>query len=65
MKDDEAGELPKAFVVAKPGEKVNEDEVKDFVKGKVTKYKRLEGGVVFLEYINKNPGGKNLRKKNK
>ena len=31
--DDRAGELPRAYVVLKPGAKVTQDAVKDFVKG--------------------------------
>lgn len=49
-------------MVIKPGEKVSENEVKDFVKAKVTKYKHLEGGVVFLDTIPKSAAGKILRK---
>ena len=31
--DERAGELPRAYVVLKPGSNATEDDVKDFVKG--------------------------------
>lgn len=37
------GEVPKAFIVAKNGKKPTEDDIKNFVKGKVSDYKQLEG----------------------
>lgn len=50
-------EAPRAYVVVKEGDKgkVNEAEVKDWLAKRVTKYKRLEGGVVFVDVIPKNP----------
>ena len=33
LPDERAGELPRAYVVPKPGEKVTEDDVKEFVNG--------------------------------
>lgn len=56
------GEVPRAFVVAKDRETVSENELKDFVAQKVAKYKRLEGGVTFLDAIPKNASGKILRR---
>ncbi|XP_012538740.2 4-coumarate--CoA ligase 1 [Monomorium pharaonis] len=57
------GEVPKAFVVVSKGKKPTEDEIKNFVKGKVSDYKQLEGGVTFVDSIPKNPSGKILRSK--
>ncbi|XP_071092742.1 uncharacterized protein [Haliotis cracherodii] len=59
--DVEAGELPKAFVVRKPGSRTTEQELQDFVKNKVSGTKRLRGGVTFLEEIPKSASGKILR----
>lgn len=56
-----AGEIPKAFVVLKPNEKLTEKQVYDVVAEKLVKYKRLEGGVVFLESIPRNAAGKIMR----
>jgi len=39
--DPVAGEIPKAFVVLKEGKKANEEEIIDFVKGRVAAYKRI------------------------
>lgn len=60
--DQEAGELPMAFVVKKPGTKVTEKEIIDFVAENVSKPKQLHGGVQFIDEIPKNPSGKILRR---
>ncbi|KAJ9590144.1 hypothetical protein L9F63_016729, partial [Diploptera punctata] len=54
------GEAPCAFIVSRS--KLTEDEVKNFVKGKVAEYKELSGGVQFIQEIPKNPAGKILRR---
>lgn len=56
-----AGELPRAYVVSK-NPSLTEKEVKDYVAEKVSEYKRLEGGVEFLQVIPKNATGKIMRK---
>lgn len=56
-----AGELPKAFVVLKPSHKLTEKEVYEAVATKLTKYKHLEGGVVFVDSIPRNVAGKIMR----
>jgi len=55
-------ERPKAYCVKQPGAKVTEQDVIDFVKDKVIHYKRLNGGVEFVDAIPKNPSGKILRR---
>ncbi|KAE9547391.1 hypothetical protein FO519_009399 [Halicephalobus sp. NKZ332] len=55
------GEIPKAFIVKKCNT-LREDEIHDFVNEKVTKYKRLKGGVSFVSEIPKSPSGKILRR---
>jgi len=62
MPDEEAGELPRAFVVKKAGVEVTEDEIVQFVDGLVAKAKRLRGGVQFISEVPKNPSGKILRR---
>ncbi|CAB0032848.1 unnamed protein product [Trichogramma brassicae] len=60
--DSFAGELPKAFIVRKPGfDDMTVDSVQDFVTPKVATYKKLAGGVEFVEVIPRNPSGKILR----
>uniref|UniRef100_A0A2C9JEU9 Luciferin 4-monooxygenase n=1 Tax=Biomphalaria glabrata TaxID=6526 RepID=A0A2C9JEU9_BIOGL len=60
--DEQCGELPKAFVVKKPGSKVREEELVKYVEDKVAHTKRLRGGVLFINEIPKNPSGKILRR---
>jgi acyl-coenzyme A synthetase/AMP-(fatty) acid ligase len=58
-------ELPRAYVVRRPGERgkrLTEDDVKKFLAGKLIKYKALNGGVKFLDAIPKNPSGKILKR---
>lgn len=59
--DDEAGELPKAFVVVAPGQELSEDDVKAFVADKVATYKHLRI-VEFIDEIPKSASGKILRR---
>ena len=64
--DDEAsGELPRAYITLKADElsqKVTENEVKEWVKGRVAPFKRLEGGVEFIDQVPKSASGKILRR---
>ncbi|KAK3989355.1 putative acyl-coenzyme A synthetase [Cladorrhinum sp. PSN332] len=54
-------EVPRAYIVADP-KQVSATEVADWVAGQVSSYKRLRGGVVFVNAIPKSPSGKILRK---
>lgn len=45
------GEVPKAFVIVKKNKNPTEDSIKNFVKGKVSDYKELEGIISFLTVI--------------
>ncbi len=57
--DDEAGEVPKAFVVTR-GE-ISANELMAFVAGRVAPYKRIRR-VAFIDQIPKSPSGKILRR---
>jgi acyl-CoA synthetase (AMP-forming)/AMP-acid ligase II len=57
--DEEAGEVPKAFVV-KRGE-VTEDELKAWVAGQVAPYKKIRL-IEMVDQIPKSPSGKILRR---
>ncbi|MEO0325324.1 MAG: 4-coumarate--CoA ligase family protein, partial [Myxococcota bacterium] len=59
--DEEAGELPKAFVVRAPDGGVTEETVKEFVKGHVSSYKQVRL-VEFVDAIPKSASGKILRR---
>ncbi|KAK4838847.1 hypothetical protein QYF36_016936 [Acer negundo] len=60
-KDDEAGEVPVAFVVKSNDSQITEDEIKKFISKQVVFYKRINR-VYFMEAIPKAPSGKILRK---
>ena len=55
------GEAPKAFVVKKDPT-VTEDEIVNYVAGKVAKHKHLVGGVEFIDVVPKSVAGKILRR---
>ena len=56
------GEVPRAFVVKRPGSQIGEGEVKEWVRGKLASFKRLDGGVRFIGAIPKNASGKILKR---
>jgi acyl-CoA synthetase (AMP-forming)/AMP-acid ligase II len=63
--NDYDGESPRAYVVRIPGSdssKLTEEAVKNYVAEKLSKYKRLEGGVVFVDATPKNASGKILKR---
>ncbi|XP_060080312.1 probable 4-coumarate--CoA ligase 1 [Ylistrum balloti] len=60
--DERAGEIPRAFIVPKPNSKVTPEDVSRFVEENVTPFKKLRGGVEFLNEIPKSPSGKILRR---
>lgn len=59
--DEEAGEVPKAFVVVKPGATLAADELMAFVGTKVSPQKKIRR-VEFIDVIPKVPSGKILRR---
>jgi len=60
--DEEAGELPRAYVVKADGATITEQDVIQFVEKHVAPHKRLRGGVVFTDSIPKSASGKLLRR---
>ncbi len=62
VEHERSGEAPKAFIVLKPGAKVSAKEIQDWLSTKVVAYKRLTGGVEFVNEIHKSPSGKILRR---
>lgn len=59
--DEDAGEIPRAFVVLQPHSHITEDEIMAFVSAKVAPHKRIRI-VDFIEAIPKSLSGKILRK---
>ena len=58
------GEVPRAYVVLKEGAGGDdiEEDIKQFVAGKVAHFKQLRGGVKFVDTIPKTASGKLLRR---
>ncbi|KAJ5511807.1 Nucleoporin [Penicillium expansum] len=56
-------ERPRAYVVLRSGQSATANEIAHFLDNKVSAFKRITGGVVFLNAIPKNPSGKILRMK--
>jgi 4-coumarate--CoA ligase len=54
-------EVPRAYVVADRN-KISEEDIKNFVKSKLSNPKQLRGGVFYLDSIPRNTVGKILRK---
>lgn len=48
-------ECPRAYIMLKEGQKVTADEVNKYMESRVSRHKRLVGGVVFVDAIPKNP----------
>jgi 4-coumarate--CoA ligase len=57
-------EVPRAYVVLAPPAKgkISEADLLEYVRAKVSDYKRLRGGVSFVEQVPRSPSGKILRK---
>ncbi|HEU4321251.1 MAG TPA: 4-coumarate--CoA ligase family protein [Acidimicrobiia bacterium] len=61
LPDEDAGEVPKAFVVLQPGTELSAEEVMEFVAGRVASFKKVRA-VEFIEAIPKSLSGKILRR---
>ncbi len=60
--NEEAGEVPKAFVVLRAGyEQQDRDELMDWINGQLASYKHVRE-IEFIEAIPRNPSGKILRR---
>lgn len=57
-------EVPTAFVALNPAAKgkITEAELASYVQANVADYKRLRGGVFFVDVVPRSPAGKILRK---
>eukprot|EP01080_Neovahlkampfia_damariscottae_P007366 gene7366-11688_t len=61
VQDDEAGELPKAFIVLKPNTKATAEEIMEFIAKDVSPQKKIRL-VEFIDAIPKSASGKILRR---
>lgn len=63
--NDQATELPRAYITLKTGVQESEEkakEIAEWISGKVAPHKRLRGGVYFIDVVPKSPSGKILRR---
>ncbi len=61
LPDDEAGEIPAAYVVLQEGQEATETEIQEFVAGQVASYKHIRR-LTFIDQIPKSASGKILRR---
>ena len=61
LPDVEAGVIPAAWIVLKPGESVTEADIQAFVADQVATYKQVRR-ITFVEAVPKSPSGKILRR---
>ena len=63
--EDQATEMPRAYIVLKPrveGSPQTADDIMQWLHAKVAKYKRLRGGIRFIDEVPKSASGKILRR---
>lgn len=58
---EESGEVPRAYIVTKC-DKINENEIHEYLKPMIATFKQLKGGIEFRSAIPKAPSGKILRR---
>ncbi|XP_070015451.1 4-coumarate--CoA ligase-like 5 [Nicotiana sylvestris] len=59
--DEEAGQIPMAYVVRKPGSTISESQIVDSIAKQVAPYKKIRR-VAFINSIPRSPAGKILRR---
>ncbi|GAB1864815.1 Luciferin 4-monooxygenase [Camponotus japonicus] len=60
--NEEAGELPMAFIVKEENANIRQEDIIQYVNERVSNPKRLRGGIKFVDSIPKTPSGKILRR---
>jgi fatty-acyl-CoA synthase len=61
VEDEQFGQRLKAFVVLRDGAELTEDQIKDYVRDNLARYK-VPREVVFVESLPRNPTGKVLKR---
>ncbi|KAG8224160.1 hypothetical protein J437_LFUL005544 [Ladona fulva] len=54
----ETTSMARAYIVLKPGKSLKEEDILEYVAGKVVFYKQLHGGATFVNSLPMNSGGK-------
>lgn len=62
VNDEEAGEIPRAYVVLQENVTITEQDIINYIYDRVAPHKRLRGGVKFTTAIPRSPAGKLLRR---
>lgn len=57
----ETSEFPRAYIIPKPGTSPIDEDIKSFVSERLARYKRLDGGVRFVDSLPKNANSKVLK----
>jgi len=57
----EESELPRAYLVRRPGSVLTEEDVRRYSSERLARYKNLDGGIRFVDEIPKNASGKILK----
>jgi 4-coumarate--CoA ligase len=57
----EISELPRAYIVTRPGATLTVQEVRDYASKRLARYKNLDGGIKFVDSIPRNSNGKVLK----
>ncbi|EFA76796.1 4-coumarate-CoA ligase [Heterostelium album PN500] len=60
--DEVSGELPRAYVVKQANQQVTVEEIQTWLNGQIAHYKRLRGGIIFIDQIPRSSSGKILRR---
>ena len=60
--DERAGQIPRAYVVTVEGSLLTQDEVKSFIRQRLSSNKELRGGVHFADNLPRSASGKLLRR---
>ncbi len=61
LPDDDAGEIPAAYVVLRPDTEATAEEIQEFIAGQVASYKQIRK-LTFLDAVPKSASGKILRR---
>ena len=65
MRFSNGDELPRAYITPQSQDKATPElaeNIKNWLAERVSRHKRLEGGVHFIDVVPKNPSGKIMRK---